>query len=147
MAKIKRGISIAIIEAILVAITIIFILLAMNWLWGLWRVEQEAFMINPILFVKATGTSGEQLILRLHITNDGGKAVTILRIEVEASGGYFLNRTNLVVEPGARLDIEISDWVWIGESESPTMIPGDRYRVKIYTDRYGIYITDVVASG
>ena len=147
MTNRKRGISIAITEVILVAVTIAFIFLAINWLWGLWHVEQEAFMINPILFVKATGTSGEQLILNLYIINEGGKAVTILKVEVEASGGSFLNKTNLIVEPGARLDIEISDWIWVGEGEPPTIIPGDRYRVKIYTDRYGVYIADVVASG
>ncbi|MCE4613597.1 MAG: hypothetical protein F7C07_07185 [Desulfurococcales archaeon] len=146
MYKIQEGISVLIAEVIIVAVTIAFIFLAVNWIWGIWQIQQEEFMITPILWVKASASGETELILNLRLVNEGGKAINILKIEVEAYGGYFLNSSVIRVGPGETKQVTIDEWVWQGSGPEPKIVAGDRFTVKIYTDRYGVYTASVVAS-
>ncbi len=53
--KYWRGISVIVSEVIVIATLLIFIILAINWIWGIWRVEQYNFMVVPHLLVKVGG--------------------------------------------------------------------------------------------
>ena len=147
MCKIQKGMSVLVAEIIIIAVTIAFIFLAINWIWGTWQTQQEEFMVTPILWVKASASGETELILNLRLVNEGEKAITILKVEVEAYGGYFINNSIIEVGPGEVKNVTIDRWIWQGPGSKPKIVAGDRFTVKVYTDRYGVYITSVVASG
>jgi hypothetical protein len=146
----RRSVSIAISSIIIIVVSIIFTLLAVNWIFGVWRSEQSKFAVTPILLVKSTGettVNNASLILKLHILNEGDVEVRIIRVEVEATKGFYVNSTRFVIPPGSSIDVVIEDWSWVGEGDPVPILPGNKYRIKLYTERFGVYIQDVIASG
>ncbi len=142
-----EGVSPIISEVILVAVVIAISLIAASWLLGLWGVEQENFIAIPYLYVTGGSVaSGGYPELVLFVRNDGVKSVVILRVEIlMGDRGSYVNSTEITVEPGFRGEIRISGWEWVGTGDPPDLVRGGMYRVKVYTDRFGVYIQDVVS--
>lgn len=145
----RKGISIIISEVIIIAASIIFILLAVNWILGAWRSEEAKFMVLPILSIKSvsnTSAINGSLVLNLHVVNEGDVEVKIIKVEVEAGEGVYVNITPFTVPPGSSVNIVIDKWIWIGADDPAPIIPGGKYRIKLYTEKFGLFIRDVVAS-
>ncbi len=142
--RLRRGVHPVISEVILVAITIAIAIAAVSWLLGVWQFEQESFAVTPVLYVKGAGNSnGDVPELYLHFANSGSKEVNIIKIEVVAGSGSWVNSSQITIPPGSSIDYTIDDWVWQGSGDPPDLYPGIKMRVIIYTERMGSYITDV----
>ena len=144
-SKHRVGMSQIITELILIVAVVTVTVAMVSWLLGIWNTQQENFIIVPTLSVKASSLSSSPE-LQLYIKNTGTKPLTILLIEIEASEGTYVNRTNVTIQPHQSTTLRISNWIWEGEGNPPGLVPGGKYRVKIYTE-FGTYIVDVVASG
>jgi len=145
----RRGITPALSELILVAVTLVVIIMAASWLLGIWSFEQEKFSVVPMLFIRSegVGSDGTIPVLQLHIRNEGAREAVIVRVQILASNGHWDNTTRIVVPAGATLDIVIDSWEWVGEGPPPELVPGQKYRVVIYTEQWGSISFDVVVQG
>lgn len=130
---------------ILVAITIVFSLIVYSYFIGLWSFEQEKFTVTPMLYARgqANGTGPK---LSLHLRNDGGKTATIIEIEIRTDIGSWYNYTQITVPPHSSIDINITDWKWSGSSNPPSLVPGQKIRVIVYTENFGPIFFDVVVE-
>ncbi|MCE4603085.1 MAG: hypothetical protein F7B18_07870 [Desulfurococcales archaeon] len=136
-----------IVIVILIGAAIVVSLAAANWVTGMWSGIQEEFMVRPMVYVRyyGTGVGGNATpVLNLLVENKGNAPVKILRIELQVSGGSYVNMTNIVIPAQGEISTTINSWTTQG---SPTAIErGDRVRVIIYTDKLDRLFFDVVAS-
>ncbi|MEB3860677.1 MAG: hypothetical protein GSR84_00475 [Desulfurococcales archaeon] len=136
-----------IVIVILIGAAIVVSLAAANWVMGLWGGVQEEFMVRPMVYVRYYGTGvggGATPVLNLLVENKGNAPVKILRIELQVSGGSYVNMTNITVPAKGEISTTITSWTTQG---TPTAIGrGDKVRVIIYTDRLDRLFFDVVAS-
>lgn len=104
-------------------------------------------MVVPHLLVKVGGLGGSNIILSLHVKNEGEISITIIKVEIDAGKGSYINYTSIKVPAGTTLDVTIDKWVWEGLGDPIALTPGGKYRVKVYTEKFGVFYQDVVASG
>jgi len=149
MSRTRRGVHPALSEIILVAITLSIIVLAVSWILGVWSFEQEKFSVVPMLYIRSEGVGADETtpVLQLHIRNEGAREAVIVRVQILASNGYWDNSTRIVVPAGSTLDVVIDSWEWVGEGPPPELVPGQKYRVVIYTEQWGSIYFDVVVQG
>jgi hypothetical protein len=138
----RKGLSPMLASVILIAAALIFIMLGITWIMGVWTTTQETFMITPYLQVSYT-TLSEQPVLKIHIVNKGNKADKILKVEIIATGGTFYNDTVTEIPPSTSMTIQIDKWNTTG---SPTISAGFRYRIYVYTAEHGKLFYDIVAT-
>ena len=78
------------------------------------------------------------------MSNEGQRSAKILGVEIIVGGGKYVNNTIWVIRGGERKVIKISDWIVSGNPSR--IVPGERYRVLVYVEEYGVYMYDVVAQ-
>ncbi len=143
----NRGISVALSEFIIAVITVVIALLAASYFMGVWNQQQEQFIVVPIVSIRSTlNASTTQPTLILHIKNEGAKVIHIIRIEIQVGNGSWVNSTSWTIEPGQTVDINITNWEWWGTGSPPSLVPGNKCRVVIITERIGSLFYDVVVS-
>ena len=129
---------------IIIAITLAIVLGFVTYMYSLWSTEQYHFIVRPIIYARGAELSLGQPILVLYVANEGTRTVKIVRVELVAGDGLYVNNTIWAVRPGIRETIEISAWRIIG---NPSPIePGNVYRVYIYTDELGKLLYDVIVA-
>lgn len=128
---------------ILIAMTLILTLAVTTWLFSIWSSYQETFIIKPIIYVRQEALSTEP-VLELYITNEGAKAEKILRIEIKAGDGFYVNKTVIDIEAGFKGSVKVEEWE--KEGNPSQIIKGMTYRVYIYTETHGLIFLDVVAE-
>ncbi len=134
-----------VVTLVVVAVTLAVILGFVSYVLSVWSVQQQHFMVRPLLYARGAELAVGEPVLVLYVANEGPRAVKIVRVEVLAGGGSYINSSVWVVEPGARREIVIEGWVRAGE---PAPIePGNVYRIYVYTDELGRLIYDAVVAG
>jgi len=141
--KLCRGISAMIIEVLIIALTLIMVSLAVSWIMGLWHTTEETFMIRPMIQI-SYGSLSSKPVLKLYITNKGQRGDEILRVEIKAGSGYYVNTTTFNIPAGFSGPILIDKWSIAGSPKS--LEPGDRCRIYIYTKEHGMLFYDIVVT-
>ncbi len=128
---------------LIISVTIVFSILVANYLLSVWQTQQATFMVSPLLYVRGSAL-GSNLVLELFVSNEGQRSAKILGVEIIVGGGKYVNNTIWVIRGGERKVIKISDWIVSGNPSR--IVPGERYRVLVYVEEYGVYMYDVVAQ-
>ena len=129
---------------IVIAVTVAVVLGFVSYMLSVWTVQQHNFIVRPIVYARGAELSVGEPRLLLYVANEGARAVKIIRVEIVAGSGMYVNTTTWVIEPGERRVLEINGWVKVG---NPSPIePGNVYRVYVYTDELGRLMYDVVVG-
>lgn len=143
----RRAVHPIITVVMLVAITIAVSLLVANYLFGVWRVELEKFTVTPMIYTRTSGSNSGEPILNLYIKNDGAKEVVVYKVEIRSDVGSWYNLSKIIVPANSVMNITIDKWKWSGETPQPPSIePGDRFRVLLYTENMGVLFYEIVFS-
>ena len=142
MVNSRKAISTMWIIMILIAVTLVITIAVTTWLFSLWSSYQETFIVKPVVYVRQQALSTIP-VLELYINNEGAKAEKILKIEIKATNGYYINETIMTIPAGFKGYIRIKEWTTIG---NPEIIPGNIYRVYIYTESHGLMFLDILAE-
>ena len=113
---------------------------------GIWSTEREQFTVFPILYITQTSPSpGSPPILYLYAKNEGTASIKIIGIEILTVNGSYINRSTYEILPKTSLELTIDNWIWSGHGTPVTLIRGERYTIKIYTEKHGVYFTETIA--
>lgn len=143
----RWGISVAISEFLVVSIAIIFTAVVVAYVIGVWHQQEAEYSIVPsVYFRERLNGDSIQPILRIHINNKGNKELVFIRIEVRIGSGSWVNMSKWIIRPGESKDIVISRWIWTGNASPPDLKVGDKCRVVIFTENFGVLFYDVIVS-
>ncbi len=133
-----------VVTIIIVAITLAIVLGFVSYMFSVWSTEQYQFIVRPIVYARGAELNYGYPKLVLYVANEGSRAVKIVRVELIAGNGAYINDSIWVVLPGVRETIEINGWRITG---NPSPIePGNVYRVYVYTDELGRLMYDVIVG-
>jgi len=133
-----KGISPLLTVMILVVAVILAAIIAINWVWGVWNITKEEFMLRSYLYITHQSLSAKP-ILKIYVINEGMKSDKIIRAEIIATNGKYVFKGDILIEPGMKGYIVIGDDEEWDQEGNPELIPGENYLVKIYTERHGMH--------
>jgi len=140
--KRRLGISSILIIFILVTITIFITIIIVNWIFGLWSTTEEEFVIRSYIYITHQELTNKPKLI-IYVINSGAKSDKILKVEIKATNGMFINDTVIDIPADFKGTIEVDEWI---EKGNPQIVQGNIYRVFIYTERHGLIFIDVVAQ-
>ena len=154
MLMLRRGLARLIVIVLLVAISIAFIYVLINWIRSQTSALEETWQIIPMVYVSygtasTNKTTGEPVLV-LIIVNQGFGTGKIVRVELWIGDSAYIYKpsTPILIKPKTVEKIVIpppgESWEILGSP--PPIVPGTHCRVKIYLASGAIVIYDVVAE-
>jgi len=150
----RRGIARIIVTVLLVAISLVFIYVLVNWIKSSTSAFEETWQIIPMVYVSyGTAKSNESNgmpILELIVVNQGFATGKITRVELWIGDAAYIYKPSvpILIKPKSveKIIIPPPGQKWEVLGSPPPVVPGTHCRVKIYLASGAIVIYDVVAE-
>ena len=138
--NIRKGISPVIATVIIVAVALAIAIAAVGWVMGIWgSVTGGTEVLKIMPDSKLYENASKNVIVLLHIRNEGGASAVIDKIEI--AGVNFNITDSGVITAGGDTTITANASV-----SSINVTVGATYTVKIYTKAGNVYTTQLVAE-
>jgi len=137
----RKGLGSIVSWVALIAVTLVVGSAFVAWMLSMNKTVQDEFALQPLVEVMG-GSVNSTPVLVLHIENSGQRADTILKVEIKAGRGYYVNATRIKIPAGWEGDLVIRSWTRVSNPDD--LVSGDWVRVYVYTEEHGVLFQDLV---